>query len=34
VHELRFVPHHTQVASDVANHVPSEVAGRTEAGAQ
>jgi hypothetical protein len=34
VHELRFVPHHTQVPSDVANQAPSEVAGRTEAGAQ
>ncbi|MFL9992446.1 NifU family protein [Paraburkholderia sediminicola] len=34
VHELRFVPHHTQVPSDAANEAPSEVAGRTEAGAQ
>ncbi|CAE6789026.1 NifU family protein [Paraburkholderia aspalathi] len=42
VHELRFVPHHTEAADDVAkdvtnqvaNQVANEVASRTEAGAQ
>lgn len=38
VHELRFVPQHVEGVNDVANkpasHVASEVASRTEAGAQ